>query len=183
MTAPASKSSAAEAVLRALRRTRQIRDFRPDPVPDALLEQILDIAHWSGSSTNWQPWTFIVIRVRERLDRLADINPNAGHLKRAPLAIAIAMPGEKPESEAYDEGRVAERILISAEALGLGAGIGWAMPSKRPAVAEYLGLTPPAYVRTFISIGYPSEAAAAPKSPKGKARKPLADVVRYERFA
>ncbi len=182
MTTSASKPTAADVVLRALRHTRQVRDFRPDPVPDALLEQLLAVARWSGSSTNWQPWTFIVIRDRERLDRLADLAPTAQHLRRAQLAIAIAMPGEKPEWEAYDEGRVAERILVAAGALGLGAGIGWAVPSKRDAVAEYLGLEPPAYARTLISIGYPSEAATAPKTAPGQARKPLADIVRYERF-
>jgi nitroreductase len=177
-----AKPAEVDVVLRALRRTRQVRDFRPDPVPDELLEELLEVGRWSGSAANSQPWTFIVVRSRERLDRLAELAPNAHHLQRAPLAIAIAMPGEKPEWDAYDEGRVAERILVAAGALGLGAGIGWAVPSKRPAVAEYLGLTPPAYVRTLISVGFPSEAALARKSPRGKARKPLADLVRYERF-
>ena len=172
----------AEAVLRALRRTRQIRDFRPDPVPDELLDELLEVARWSGSAMNRQPWTFIVIRDRARLDALAELAPNASHLKRAPAAIAIAMSGESAELDAFDEARLAERILVAAVALGLGAGIGWAVASKRDAVAQYLGLTPPAFVRTIISIGYPSDAALAPKNPRGAARKPLADLVRYERF-
>jgi nitroreductase len=169
-------------VLRALRRTRQVRDFRPDPVPDDLLEQILEVARWSGSATNRQPWTFLVIRDRERLQHLAELAPNASHIGRAPLVIAIVMPGERNESDLYDEARAAERILIAANALGLGAGIGWAMASRRDAVAEYLGLTPPAFVRTFVSIGYATPAAARPKSPKGQARKPLSEVVAYERI-
>ena len=61
----------------------------------------------------------------------------------AAVAIAIEMPGEKPEWEAYDEGRVAERILVAAGALDLGAGIGWAVEEERPAVAGLLGLTAP----------------------------------------
>jgi nitroreductase len=96
--------------------------------------------------------------------------------------IAIVMPGEKAEIDLYDEARAAERILIAANALGLGAGIGWAMASRRDAVAEYLGLTPPAFVRTFVSIGYATLAAARPKAPKGQARKPLSELVAYERI-
>jgi nitroreductase len=180
--ATASKAGDAEAILRALRRTRQVREFRPDPVSPNVLEQLLEIARWSGSASNRQPWTFIVIRDRAHLDQLAELAPNARHLKSAPLAIAIAMPGENAELDAFDEGRAAERILIAAGALGLGAGIGWAIASKRAPVGEYLGLKAPAFVRTFISIGYPAEAALAPKSVRGTARKPLAELVRYERI-
>ena len=175
-------SSEAQAALRALRRTRQIRDFRPDPVPKELLEELLEVARWSGSATNSQPWTFIVIRDSGTRTRLAELAPNARHVAKAPLVLAIAMSGEHPDWEAYDEGRAAERILVAATALGLGAGIGWVNPARRAAVAELLGIPEPGYVRTMISIGYPTAAASAPKSAPGEARKPLADLVRHERF-
>jgi nitroreductase len=181
---PASKAKPAEAdaVLRALRRTHQVRDLRPDPVGDEVLQELLEVARWSGSSTNWQPWTFIVIRDRERLRQLAELLPNATHVGRASFVIAVAMPGEKPEWEAYDEGRVTERLLVAAEALGLGAAMGWAFGPRRAQVSEFLGVKPPGYVRTLVSVGHASEAARAPKSADGSARKPLADLVRYERF-
>jgi nitroreductase len=174
------KSATAEQVLRALRQTRQVREFRPDPVPDAVLDQLLEVARWTGSAMNRQPWTFIVVRERPHLDQLAALAPTAGHLKTAPAAIAIAMPGENAELDGFDEGRAAERILVGAGALGLAAGIGWAQGPKRAPVSEFLGLRPPAFVRTLISIGYPTETAAAPKSAPGTARKPLKDIVRYE---
>lgn len=172
---------AAETVLRALRRTRQVRQFRADPVPEDLLRKLLDVARWSGSSMNRQPWTFLVIRDRDRLARLAELAPNARHIGGAAAVIAIVMPGEKPEWDAYDEARAAERLLIAAAALGLGAGIGWAVgEERRAAVAQFLGLTPPAFVRTFIALGYPTEEAARPRQPRGQARKPFEDVVRWE---
>jgi nitroreductase len=176
----AAEPTTANVVLRALRRTRQIRDFRPTAVPDEVLEQILDVARWTGSAMNRQPWTFLVIRDRERLKRLAEIAPNASHVGRAPAVIAIVMPGEKSEMDSYDEARAAERIMIAAEALGLGAGIGWASDNTREPVRKELGLTPPTFVRSFVSIGYATPAAAQPKTPKGQARKPLSEVVRYE---
>ena len=86
--------------------------------------------------------------------------------------------GDNTEWDAYDEGRAAERILIAANTLGLGAGIGWAMESVRPQVAQFLSLTPPAFVRTIISLGHPTEAARQPKSAPGTARRPLKELVR-----
>ena len=182
MATSKTKPAQAEAVLRALRRTHQVRDLRPEPVAEDVQEQLLEVARWTGSSTNWQPWTFIVVRDRDRLEHLAQLVPNASHVGRASFVIAIAMPGEKPEWENYDEGRAAERLLIAAEALDLGAALGWAYGSRRAPVSEFLGVTPPGYVRTLISVGHASEAAKAPKSAPGTARKPLADLVRYERF-
>ena len=175
-------SPEAQIVLRALRRTHQVRELQPDPVPDEVQQELLEVARWTGSSRNWQPWTFIVIRDRERLTQLAELLPNASHVGRASFVIAVAMPGEKPEWESYDEGRLAERLLVGAEALGLGAAVGWAFGPRRAQVTEFLGVPAPGYVRTVVSVGHASDAARAPKSEPGTARKPLSELVRYERF-
>jgi nitroreductase len=169
---------ASDVVLRALRRTRQVRQFTDEPIADADLTEILRVARWSGSSTNWQPWTFIVVHERVDMEHVARLAPYARHVADAAVAIAIEMPGENPEWEAYDEGRVGERILVAAGALGLGAAIGWADGDERPAVAEFLGVTAPHYVRTIISIGHPTERARQPRSAPGSARRPLSELVR-----
>ena len=101
---------------------------------DAELTEILRVARWTGSSTNWQPWTFIVLRKRADMERLAQLAPYARHVAKAGVAIAIEMPGDNAEWEAYDEGRVAERILVAAGALDLGAAIGWV--GRRRAIAR-----------------------------------------------
>ncbi len=41
---------------------RTIRKFKPDPVPDGLVEKMLDAARWAQSGGNGQPWEFIVVR-------------------------------------------------------------------------------------------------------------------------
>ncbi|MBA3236136.1 MAG: nitroreductase family protein [Chloroflexi bacterium] len=168
---------AAESVLRALRRTRQVRRFTDDPVSDTHLRAILEVARWTGSSENRQPWTFIVLRDRADRERIAEVAPYARHLARAPLGIAIEMSGENAEWDAYDEGRAAERMLIAAGALGLGAGIGWAVDSEQSRVAEFLGVVHPAFVRTIISVGHPTESSRRPRTPPGTARRALAEVV------
>src|SRR5687767_8918900 len=104
----------AEVILRALRRTRQIRRFTAEPVDEAALWSILEVARWTGSSENTQPWTFLVVRDAEVRRRIGELTRWARHVGRAPIAIAIVMPGNDPETEAYNEGRVAERMLIAA---------------------------------------------------------------------
>jgi nitroreductase len=167
-----------EIVLRAMRRTRQIRQFTDEPVDEAALWAILEVARWSGSSMNQQPWTFLVLRDRADLERIADLAQHSRYVRKAPLAIAIVLPGGDAEEEAYDDGRVAERILIAASAQGLGAGIGWTVGSERAAIAELLGIAAPAYVRTIISIGHPTEEARRLRSGPGTGRRPLAEFVR-----
>lgn len=48
---------------------RSIRGYKPDPVPKALIEEILKIAMRAPSSMNTQPWNFYVI-TGEPLDRI-----------------------------------------------------------------------------------------------------------------
>ena len=48
-------------ILRPLRRTRQVREFEPMPLAAAVLDALIDVARWTGSSKNTQPWRFIVI--------------------------------------------------------------------------------------------------------------------------
>jgi len=49
-------------LLRTMRQVRSVRSFRPDPVPDEYLTAILEVARWTGSGSNRQPWTFVVVR-------------------------------------------------------------------------------------------------------------------------
>jgi nitroreductase len=168
---------------RLIRRVRQIRDFRADPVPDDILTEILKVARWTGSASNRQGWRFIVIRDPVTRSRIVELGaPSTTHVGKAPLAIAVAMPGEAEIRDAYDEGRVSERILIASEILGLGAGISWVKAGVRPQVNELLGVREPQFVRTIIAIGYPTDDALKPKSPPGTARKPLEELVHQERL-
>src|SRR4051812_42938024 len=43
------------------RRTRQYREFEPTPVDQQSLDALIDVARWTGSSRNTQPWRFIVV--------------------------------------------------------------------------------------------------------------------------
>lgn len=165
-------------MLHALRRTRQIRRFTDEPVAETDLQAILEVCRWTGSSMNTQQWRFIVIRDAGVRRRIAELSRYARHVGGAPVAIAIEMPGEDAETDAYDEARVAERILIAAGAMDLGAGIGWAEAPEWPEIRELLGVQPPAFVRTIVSIGHPTNEARRPRTGPGTGRRPLEEFVR-----
>jgi nitroreductase len=171
--------------LRPLRRARQVREFTTEPVDAAALDAIADVARWSGSSRNTQPWRFIVVRDAGVLGRLAAIGlPQTRALRTATAAIAIVLPADESHEIgiAYDDGRAAERILIAAGMLDLGAGIAWVRSDVRAAVGEMFGLPEGRYVRTIVALGHPSDAARQPKSPPGQARLSRAETVVYERW-
>jgi coenzyme F420-0:L-glutamate ligase / coenzyme F420-1:gamma-L-glutamate ligase len=54
-----------------LRSRRSIRRFRPDPVPEAVLQRILETATYAPSAHNKQPWRFVVLSNTEAKSRLA----------------------------------------------------------------------------------------------------------------
>jgi nitroreductase len=165
-----------------LRGLRAVRNFRPDPVPQEVVDDILEVARWSGSASNRQPWELVVIRDRETLRSLAQVKGYANHLAGAPLGIVLVMAGERPEQETYDEGRLSERIMLAALAHGVGSGIGWIVGEGREAAKEILGIPPERLVRTTISLGYPDEEARRARPRIGQARKPLAEIVHEERY-
>jgi nitroreductase len=171
--------------VRPLVRVRQMREFTAEPPSGAQLDAIVDAARWSGSSRNSQPWRLIVIREPSTLRRIAEAGmPQTRSLQSAPAAVAIAMPAE-PEmavSHAFDEARVAERILVAANLVGLGAGISWASSATRPAIGQILGLPDDRTVRTIVAIGHPTDEARKPKSAPGQGRLPRSEVIFSERW-
>jgi nitroreductase len=172
-------------VVRALVRTRQYREFTDAPLSDAEIDAVVDAARWSGSSANEQPWRFIVIRDVATLRRLAALGmPQTRGLHTAVAAIAIVLPDDSSRgvSYAYDDGRAAERILIAATMLGLGAGISWMRAGFQPAARKVLGLPEDRIVRTIMSLGHPTDAARQPKSAPGQGRQPRAGIVFEERW-
>ena len=104
-----------------LRGLRQIRQLRPDPIPEAALQDILDVSRWTGSARNIQPWDLVVTSNRQTLRALGTIEGGRGpHLTTAGAGIALVMSGdlEHPDFDTYDEGRLSERIMLAAAAHG-----------------------------------------------------------------
>jgi nitroreductase len=165
-----------------LKSLRAVRQFRPDPVPRPVVDDLLQVARWSGSARNRQPWEFVVVRDRGTLRALAAADGYAGHLADAPLGIVLVMAGEQRTQETFDEGRLSERIMLAALAHGVGSSIGWFTPPGAETVKGRLGIPFERLVRTALSLGYPDEAALAARGKTPQARKPLAELVHEERY-
>ena len=165
-----------------LRTVRQIRQYAPDPVPVDVVQQLLEVARWSGSSKNTQPWHFIVVSDPAALRRISALRPNINWLAGAPLAIAIVLDGAG-FSQAYDEGRVTERILIAAHMLGYGGGTAWFGDESQQAEAKsVLGIPAERTARSLVAIGLPVSVKDPRPGAASGGRKALSEIVSYERW-
>ncbi len=59
--------------LKVIRSRRSTRNFKPDPVPDEMIEKILEAARWAMSGANGQPWEFVVVKDAELRKKVLDI--------------------------------------------------------------------------------------------------------------
>ena len=167
-------------VVELVRTVRQIRQYGPDPVPRDAVDKLLEVARWTGSSTNSQPWRFVVVDDKEKIRAISQLRDRINWLADAPLAVAIVLDGKSEASEAYDEGRVTERLLIAARALGLGGGVAWyGDESHRAEGKRILGIPAELTARQVVAIGHPTSI----KDPRGgranPGRKPLSELVGY----
>jgi nitroreductase len=169
-------------ITRAVKRVRQTRDYRADPVPDDALRDILDVARWTGSVSNTQPWKFIVVTDPQTKRQMAEAAPYTAHIGVAPVVVCVAREIKGAETDNFDEGRIAERMMIAAQAHGLSSGLARAREEAQPVIGALLGVPEGMILRTMVSIGYPTEEGAKAKSAPGQARRPLDTFVVRERY-
>jgi nitroreductase len=168
-----------------IRSVRQIRQYAAEEVPDAVVKQLLRVAQWTGSSRNTQPWHFVVLRDTDLLRKIGQLRTAINWLAGAPLGIAIVLDGSgNPVSEAYDEGRVTERILIAAHNLGYGGGVAWFGDDVQQSEAKrILGIPAERTARSIVMIGRPVSAKDPRPNARPGGRKPLSEIVSYDRYS
>ncbi len=173
----------AREVIEELRKVRQVRQYRPEPVPDDVVTELLEIARWTGSSRNTQPWHFIVVTDKAQLRQISQLRPPINWVAEAPLVIAIVLNGVSDTVEAYDEGRVTERLLIGARMLGLGGGTAWfGDASQQQQAKDILGIPAERTARSVVVLGYPSSTKDPRPGAVEGGRKPLSEIVSYGRL-
>jgi nitroreductase len=173
----------AHAVIEEMRHVRQARLYRPDPVPEDVLNDLLEIARGTGSSRNSQPWHFVVVTDKEHLRQLSQLRTPINWMADAPLAIVIVLNGASEMSEAYDEGRVTERLLIGARLLGLGGGTAWfAAPEEERRAKEILGIPAERTAHSAVVLGYPTTLKDHRPNANTPGRKPLSEIVSHGQF-
>jgi len=170
---------------------RDVREFRPDPVPDAALERVLRAAHHAPSVGFMQPWDFVLLRARATRERVRDsfAQENARAAARytgerqalykslklegileAPLNICVTCDRARG-GEVLGRASIRETDLFSTclavqnlwlAARAEGLGVGWVSILDPAELAHLLELPPQVVPVAYLCIGYATEDAATP---------------------
>ncbi len=170
---PDFPSSWREGVYQAIYRRRDVRHFRPDPVPADVLARVLDAAHHAPSVGFMQPWTFIVISDQQTRRRVQDLyereriaaaqffdEPRRAQylsfklegILDAPLNVCITCDPTRAGAAVLGRNSMPETDLYSTccaiENLWLaaraeGVGVGWVSILKLPQLREIFWYPPP----------------------------------------
>ena len=158
-----------------MRAVRAVRRFREGSVPEEDLNEILEVARWTGTASNRQSWDVVVVRDRDLLEQLSACGVT--HLATAAVGLVLVSQGQVNELQAFDEGRIAERVMVAAQALGLRSAPGWFKDGGRERARQLIGAPGEATVRTAVSLGHPAEGAEI-----GGRRRQLASLVHEGRW-
>jgi nitroreductase len=166
-------------VWEAIRTKRAVRQFAARPIPPQVLEQILRAGHHAQSSKNTQPWQFIAVQERTRLEALSKLGPYAGHLAGAACAIVIATPDPAQRwSILFDAGQAAAYMQLAAWGLGVGSCLATLYETEN--ARTLLGIPADWHVHVAISFGYPEDPGLLSMPPRSGGRKPLREGVHYD---
>ena len=188
MTTPHAFSEAERAaVYRAIRERRDVRRFRPDPVPDEVVRRLLAAAAHAPSVGYMQPWNFILVRdlgVRRQVhEAFGRANAEAQALfpperrdRYAALKLEGILDAALNVCVTCDRGRFGPVVLgrtcqpdmdlysavcavqnLWLAARAEGVGVGWVSILDRPAVEALLGLPQGVQLVAYLCVGYPVE--------------------------
>jgi nitroreductase len=152
---------------------RDERNYADRPIPDDVVERILDAGRLAGSASNRQRWRYLVVESPERREALAEAVYAPRNVRQAALAVAIVGGG-------FDLGRTAQNMMLAAWNEGV-----LSCPNGIPdqgAAQRVLGLGGDDQIGIVLSFGYP----VRPRNPEAHApewwsaranRKPLSELV------
>ena len=146
------------------RRSRRL--FLEKVIPEEIINQIIECAISAPSSMNCQPWHFVIVKDKQRKEKLAKLKTedNQQHIMTAPVVIIICVDIEKSPSRYIEDGVTAtQNILLAVHDLGLGSvyvtGYNPSDPSVAQEVRNILSIPENIMPITILPIGYidPSE--------------------------
>ena len=154
--------------LKLIESRRSIRKYADRRVAPDKIDKLVEAALRSPSGRSINPWFFIIVDDRERLERLSGSKPHgASFLKNAPLAIVVCADPAKSDTCVEDASIASIFIHLAATSLGLGSC--WIQIRNRirddgstaeKFVVDELGLPEGTMVQSIVAIGYPDEIKA-----------------------
>lgn len=165
-------------MLRAMRRLRTAREFTREPIDQQTIDQILEVGRWTASGGNRQPTEVVVVRDAEVMRKFGEWG--ARPAAAAPLVLLLVSASEQ---NAFDEGRMAERLCLAAAACGLGSGVATLKEEGPDRAKELLGIPSDRRARTVVSIGHPAtQPPASASTGASGGRKPMSEFAHWDRF-
>ncbi|MEM7028747.1 MAG: NADPH-dependent oxidoreductase [Chloroflexota bacterium] len=173
-----------------------IRSFTDKPIPDDMVQTLLDAGRRAPTSSNMQTYSIMVVRNPETKKQLAVLAGGQKHIEVCPvfmafcadirrLAVACEMHGETHAKtlessmvSTVDAALVGMSVQTAAESFGLGAVMIGGMRNHPRQVADLLGFPPGVFVVYGMCLGWPDEA----NIPAQKPRLPESLVVHYEKY-
>ena len=162
---------------------RSVRAYKPDAVPEELLQTALEAGRLAPSACNKQPWRFIVVR-SETVRRALGAAYAREWFWKAPLVVAVCVLPKEAWTRSHDgknyamvDGALAmDHLQLAAAELGLGTC--WIAAFDPAAAREILGLPDGAEIVGMTPLGFPDVEA----NPRVRSRRPLGEMVMKERW-
>lgn len=169
---------------------RSIRKYKSDPVPEEVLQIVLEAVRWAPSWANSQCCELIVVKdpkVKSDLaTALSKTNPSLSSMTEAPLVLVLCgikgISGyykgqpttEKGDWLMFDTGLAMQNLCLAAHSLGLGTVVVGNFNHQK--VAEILGDPQNIEVVAITPLGYRATEGSTPK------RKELSQFVFYDKY-
>lgn len=151
------------------------REFAQTPVPQDVIERIVDAGRLAPTARNVQPWHFVVVTDAGTRKRIAELADYGKFIAQAPVCACVFCQDTKYYLE--DGCAATQNMLIAATALGVQSC--WVAGDKKPycgTIAAMLGVPAGHKLVAMVVLGY--EARKGKPTPK----RPLAEVLHWERF-
>jgi nitroreductase len=158
-----------------------VRAYKPDPVEDEKLLQVLEAARLAPTASNRQPFRILVIHTAGRELELGRIYQPKWFVQAPLIICACGIPADnwvRMDGKNYNDVDVAiamDHLILAAADLGLGTC--WIAAFDPDVARDVLNLPDGVEPIAFTPLGYP-----ASKGARRKKRKLLEDLVRYERW-
>jgi nitroreductase len=157
-----------------------VRAYSRQEVEDQKLERLLTAAQLAPTAANYQPFRLIVLKTAGREADLRRVYDRDWFVQ-APLVIAVCTVTSEAwvrrDGKRYgdvDATIAMDHLILAAAAQGLGTC--WVAAFDPDAARSVLGVPEGVEPLAFTPLGYPADRLPA------KPRKPLSDLVRYERW-
>jgi len=166
-------------VFEAIKTRRSVRKYKPQPIPEDHVMQIMTAAQLAPSAGNRQPWRFILVKDPETKKQLGTIARNQTWISDAGVIVA-ALAMDKKNPEVYE--RWAERDVMTAvehmvlAAWELGYGTCWIGAFNEEQVKELLKVPREMTVINLLPIGVPDQ------TPEPRGRKSLGELFHLDRW-